>query len=446
MRAPAALPLAVLLAVVGAAVIGRVRLPALRSDASGTVKETSAQPAPAVPASGLDATLRAPPSSIAPVALEASAPIANASDASTPDANAESADRGASGPRMVHGGPRHLHRSSAHGPRTPKIGWRVKVGGPVAAQVTISPDERTLYVATLDGNVVALAREDGKQRWSAALGERVYSAPLVHEGGTLYVGSDAKKLVALSPEGNVVWRLEVDGEADSGAVFGKDGNVVFAAGSSVYSVRRGGDLAWRFTAKGKVFTAPAVTADGLVIVGSQDDHVYAIGPSGGLVWSTHLGADVDGAAVVGDDGAIYVGTDKGEIVRLDGHGSVVWRTPVGGYVRGVLSLARNGDVLAGTYGPVPRVVRVAPDGTIRGAFAIKGTGAREFGIHGGPLEDADGTLYFGAQDDAAYAIEAEGAVRWRLPTGADVDAPVSMLSDGSLVVASEDGTITMLLP
>jgi outer membrane protein assembly factor BamB len=294
--------------------------------------------------------------------------------------------------------------------------------------------------------MVALAREDGRTRWSVELGDRVYSTPLVHEDGTLYVGSDAKKLVALTPEGKVLWRLEVDGEVDSGPVFAKDGSVVFAAGPFVHSVRRGGDLAWRFKAKGKVFSSPAVNDEGLVIVGSQDDHVHAIGPGGALVWSTDLGADVDGAPVIGDDGSIFVGTDRGEVVRLDGHGAVVWRTPVGGHVRGVLSLARNGDVLAGTYGPVPRVVRLAPEGTIRGAFAVKGTGAPEFGIHGGPLEDAEGTVYFGAQDDAVYAIGADGSARWRFQTGADVDAPLTMLSDGALVVASEDGTITMLLP
>jgi outer membrane protein assembly factor BamB len=347
---------------------------------------------------------------------------------------------------MVHGDPRHLHRSAAHGPRAAKVGWRATVAGAVAAPVTTSPDERTLYVTTLAGSVIALAREDGKQRWSLALGERVYSAPLVHDDGTLYVGSDAKKLVAISPEGVVLWQLEVEGEADTSPVFAKDGTIVFAAGPAVLSVRRGGDVAWRYTAKGKVFTAPAVTESGLVIVGSQDDRVHAIDARGNAAWATSLGADVDGAAVIGDDGSIYVGTDKGEVVRLDASGKIVWRTPVGGYVRGVLSLARNGDVLAGTYGPVPRVVRLTTDGLISGAFSIKGTGAKEFGIHGGPLEDADGTLYFGAQDDAAYAIDAEGGLRWRFATGADVDAPLTMLSDGSLVVASEDGTITMLLP
>ena len=436
------MPLAVLLAVVGVAVVGRVGRSPPPDAASAPVTMTSSS-APGALVSGLMAPLRAPR---VPADPSASPTPGDASSDAASGAAEASAPSVAAAQRMIHGGPRHLHRSAARGPRAVTVGWRSNVGGAVAAQVTASPDERTLYVATLGGSVVALARSDGTKQWSTVLGDRVYSTPLVHEDGTVYVGTDAKKLVALSPQGAVLWRLEVDGEADSGAVFAKDGTIVFAAGSSVHAARRGGDLAWRFTAKGKVYTAPALTEDGLVVVGSQDHHVHALTAAGVLAWSTDLGADVDGAAVIGDDGAIYVGTDRGEIVRLDGRGKIAWRAGVGGYVRGVLSVARNGDVLAGTYGPVPRVVRVTPDGVIRGAFAVKGTGAREFGIHGGPLEDAEGTLYFGAQDDAAYAIDVEGTVRWRFETGADVDAPLTMLSDGSLIVPSEDGTITMLLP
>lgn len=347
---------------------------------------------------------------------------------------------------MLHGGPRRTHRARARGPRAPKIGFRVSVDGPVTSQVTASPDESTLYVATLGGQLLALSRADGTRLWSVALGDRAYGTPLVHDDGTIYIGTDAKKLFALSPKGVTLFRLETEGEADTSAAFGKDGNVVFAAGTHVYSVRRGGDLAWRFAARGKVFTSPAVTDDGLVIVGSQDHRVHALGVAGALAWTVDLGADVDGSPVVGDDGAIYVGTDASDVVRLDGKGKVVWRTPVGGFVRGALSIARNGDVLVGTYGPVPRVVRISPEGTVRGAFAIRGTGAREFGIHGGPLEDDDGALYFGAQDDAVYALGPNGALRWRFETGGDVDGPLTMLSDGSLVVPSEAGTVTLLLP
>jgi outer membrane protein assembly factor BamB len=418
-RAGRILPLAVLVTLASVAVAGRLGRPPLHDSASGAPVIVTSSVSPV--SSGLAASLRAARTNLA-------------------------AEPPPGPPRMVHGGSRHQHRSAARGPSAVRVGWRTNVEGAVAAQVTASADEQTLYVATLGGAVTALARGDGAKRWSVALGDRVYSTPLVHEDGTIYVGTDGKRLVALSPQGSVLWRLEVEGEADSGGVFAKDGSVVFAAGSFVHAARRGGDLAWRFGAKGKVFTAPAITEGGLVVVGSQDHRVYALGSAGAPAWSTDLGADVDGAPVVDDKGAIYVGTDKGEIVKLDEGGAVAWRTPVGGFVRGVLSVARNGDVLAGTYGPIPRVVRVASDGTIRGAFSIQGTGAREFGIHGGPLEDATGALFFGAQDDAVYAIDAEGALRWRFETGADVDAPLTMLSDGSLVVPSEDGTIAMLLP
>jgi outer membrane protein assembly factor BamB len=357
-------------------------------------------------------------------------------------------DAGAPAARTLHGSAKRAHRSLARGPRTIRVGWRVAVDGtsPVAAQVTVAPDEATLYVATLGGQLVALVRADGTRRWAVALGDRAYGAPLVGDDGTIYVGTDARKLFSVSAKGDTIFRLDTEGEADTAPVFGRDGAIVFVAGNHVHSVRRGGDLGWRFSARSKIYTAPAVTDEGLVIVGSQDDHVYALGAGGVLAWTIDLGADVDGSPAIADDGAIYVGTDAGDVVRLDPKGNLVWRTPVGGFVRGALSIARNGDVVVGTYGPVPRVVRVGPDGVVRGAFAIRGTGAKDFGIHGGPLEDADGVLYFGAQDDAVYAIGPDGGLRWRYETSADVDAPLTMLSDGSLVVPSEDGSVTLLLP
>jgi len=422
------LPLAVLLAVIVALAVVRLRRPGPPSsaDASST-SSTTLTAAPGARPTGLAAPLQ--PS-------RAERDRADAGEVLVPPG----------GPRMIHGGPRHAHRSAARGPSRANVAWKVEVGGPVAAQVTTSPDEQTLYVATLAGSVVALSRADGSRRWATALGDRVYSTPLVHDDGTLYVGTDAKRLVALAPDGTVRWRLEVDGEADSGPVFGKDGLVIFAAGSAVYAARRGGDLAWRFPTRGKVYTSPAVTDSGLVVVGAQDHRVHAIAPSGEPAWSTDLGADVDGAAVIGDDGAITVGTDRGEVVRLRADGKIAWRTGVEGYVRGTLSLTRSGDVLAGTYGPVPRMVRVGPDGVVLGALAVPGTGAREFGIHGGALEDVDGTVFFGAQDDVVRAIGPDGTERFRYATGADVDAPLTLLSDGSLVVPSEDGTVAMLLP
>jgi outer membrane protein assembly factor BamB len=348
---------------------------------------------------------------------------------------------------MAHGDRRHTHRAKGRGPARAEVAWKTQVGGAIEAQVTAAPDGATLYAASLAGDLTALARENGEIRWKLALGDRAYGAPCIADDGTIYVGSDAKRFYAVTPAGVVKWKLELEEEADTGAALTSDSKVIFVAGRTLYAVRSGGDVAWRFQAKKKIFTAPAITDDGTITFGAQDHRAYRVTPQGALASVTDLGGDVDGSPAIGDDGAIFFGTDDDRVVRLGHAGEIMWRAPVGGFVRGFLSVARDGDVLAGVYGPTPRAVRLDPnDGGIVGSQFVQGTGAREFGVHGGALEDDDGTLYFGAQDDAAYAVERSGAVRWRFVTGDDVDAPLTLLADGALVVPSDDGIVYLLSP
>ena len=354
---------------------------------------------------------------------------------------------GSQGAPMFHGDNRHTHRAAARAPRSPpNVVWARDVGGPVEAQVTTSSDEQTLYVASLGGSLTALARSDGGERWRLALGDRVYTTPCVARDGSIYVGSDAKKFLSVSPDGKIKWSFETEGDADTAPVIANDGSIVFAAGRMVYDLTIYGQARWRFAAKRKVFTAPALGPGGRIFFGSQDHRAYGISDQGALLWSTDLGADVDGGPAVADDGSVFVGTDANEVVRLDPEtGRVVWRSNVGGFVRGNLSITRSGDVLAGVYGPIPRQVRLrSDDGTLIGHFAIQGTGALEFGVHGGALEDRSGALLFGAQDDFVYAVGDGGALLWRFRTGADVDAPITLLSDGSVVVGSDDGRVYLL--
>jgi outer membrane protein assembly factor BamB len=351
------------------------------------------------------------------------------------------------GARMLHEDRRHTHRAGGRVPLSlPAVIWSTDVGGPVEAQVTTSPDEQTLYAASLGGTLTALSSADGATSWTVDLGDRVYATPCVADDGTIYVGSDAQRLFAISPGGKVKWSLQAEGEADSGPVISPDGTLVFAAGRMVYGLTPLGYVKWRFAAKRKVFTAPAVDERSHVFFGSQDHHAYGLKGEGQPMWSTDLGADVDGAPAIADDGSVYVGTDGDEVVRLDPQdGHVVWRSKVGGYVRGTLAIARNGDILGGAYGPTPHAMRLrADDGAIRGIFPIQGTGAREFGVHGGALEDPSGALLFGAQDDAVYAIDATGKLLWRFASDGDVDAPLTLLSDGTVVVGSDDGRVRAL--
>lgn len=344
--------------------------------------------------------------------------------------------------RMQHGDRRRAGRSPARGPTAVHAKWTAEGLGPIEAQVIPSPDESTLYVATLGGELVALSRADGTVKFRIALGGRSYTSPCVNDAGDVYVASDSKKLFAVHPSGQIAWTLDLPDEGDTACALGEDGRVHLAAGRTLLAVTPNGEVAWRFAADRKIFTAPAVDDAGRVFVGSQDHHVYAV-ESGRKVWSVDLGADVDGSPAIDDDGTVVVGSDGGEVVRLTADGSVAWTAPVGGFVRGALSIARGGDVLAGVYGPRSCLVRLdGKTGSEKASYDVPGTGAPEMGVHGGALEDREGKLYFGAQDDHVYLVGA-GAERASsiLVTHGDVDAPITLLRDGTLVVASDDGDV-----
>lgn len=357
----------------------------------------------------------------------------------------------AEGPHMLHQDPARTHRAAGRAPRTPTERWRITLGGPVVAQVVMSHDEKTAYAVSLEGSLSAIDRS-GQVRWRVNLGDRAYATPFVANDGTIFAGSDAKKLVAITPAGTIAWKLDVDGELDTAPVplpklpGDSSERIAFAAGPTLTIVTTRGEVRGRFRAKKKIFTSPAASADGTLYFGSQDKRAYALRADGTLRWATELGADVEGGPAISDEGAIVFGTDGGRIVKLDAErGMVLWSTDVGGFVRGALSIGRDGNVLAGVYGPTPGVVRLSgKDGAVVGAFRIGGTGSRDFGVHGGPLEDDEGTLVFGAEDDRLYGIERSGKLRFALDRGADIDAPVTLTRDGALIVGADDGTVAEL--
>jgi len=330
------------------------------------------------------------------------------------------------------------------------VAFAVPVGGAVATEVATAPDESVLYVSTLAGELVALDR-GGRERFRVPLGKdekghpaRSYASPVVARDGTIYVGSDAGRLFVVTPEGKVKLSIDLGDEVDVSPLLLESGELVAAAGKRVVWIDARGNVVHTFEAKRKVYTAPALAgtgAEALVVLGSQDDHVYGLrAATAELVFRTPAGADVDGAPAVLDDGTFAVGTDAGEVLHLGLDGKILTRTSVGGYVRGPLSITRSGDIAVGTYGPAPKLVRIR-DGAIAGAFPIQGTGAKEHGVHGGPLEDAEGTLYFGTQDDHVYGVTTSGELVFDFATAGDVDGPLTLLRDGTLVIPSEDGKV-----
>ncbi|MDC0749122.1 PQQ-binding-like beta-propeller repeat protein [Polyangium mundeleinium] len=343
--------------------------------------------------------------------------------------------------RTFRGDAKRRHQSPFYGPRAlPAASVLHEVAASIAAMPAIL-EGGDLLVASLGGALVRLS-PTGDLRWKIQLGDRIYASPLV-TGDHAILGSDADRVVAVRlSDGRIRWQLLVDGDADTAPAEAPDGSIVIAAGTSLYVIRPSGALRTRIRLQRKIYGSPAIDDDGTIYVGAQDDHLYAFTLAGARVFRRDLGADVDCAPLLGDDGAIFVGTDGGHVFAFEKSGALRFRVDVGGFVRGGLSLGRDGSVIAGVYGPRPGIVALDPtSGVERFAFRIREGGPRELGVHGGPLVDAEGRLYFGAADDHVYALDSRGSRLFSVLLGGDVDAPLVLGPGGVLYAGAEDGRL-----
>jgi outer membrane protein assembly factor BamB len=204
-----------------------------------------------------------------------------------------------------------------------------------------------VYLAYLDGDLVAVDAATGKQDWKRNLHAHLESSPLA-VGGTLYLGDDKTDLVALrASDGALRWRLNTPGAIKASPSY-HDGRVYVADyQAAMFCVDAGsGKLLWRTnTSKvppfgdGGFYSSPAV-AFGRVYAARDDGTVYAFDEKTGKVdWFFQAHNFVYGspavAKVPGTPPSVYIGSYDEHLYALDAlSGKQRWRYDVGGPVPG----------------------------------------------------------------------------------------------------------------
>ncbi|MEZ4409663.1 MAG: PQQ-binding-like beta-propeller repeat protein [Polyangiales bacterium] len=348
-----------------------------------------------------------------------------------------------SAPSMYRLDPRRTGRSGWRLPLDPVVLRRLPAGGRVTTQ-PVALSDGTIVTTSHDGVVRAYTRA-GELRWQSATGDRIYSTPLVGDDGALYVGTDADRFVALTARGHVRVALGTDDDADTSPVRAPDGALRFAAGHTLWSADADLTVRWRLDVGGKLFSSPAVGADGVTVIGSQDDHLYAVNADGTVRWSFATEGDVDCTPALGSDGTAWVGSDDGSVYAVDASGAQRWRARVGGYVRGGVALGLDGAVVVGTWGPRPRVVALdAATGEERWSVPVAGPPTRDYGVASAALVDARGDYAIGTPADEVLLIERGGGVRARVALPADVDSAPMLVDDALMAVGCDDGAVYLI--
>ncbi len=185
-----------------------------------------------------------------------------------------------------------------------------------------------VFIGTLNGNVVTLNVENGKEEGGKMFGGAIFSPPLLF-GDMLVIASSQSKYNLLGYDlstGKVKWEKRITDVESAPASFDR----------SVYLATLGGDIYRIDPLTGKeIFhehydapfrTSPALF-DSICVLGCDNGYVYAISPADGKpLWKYDAGSPVWCSASISDS-LIFVGTVAGKLVVLKMNGELSFELP-----------------------------------------------------------------------------------------------------------------------
>jgi outer membrane protein assembly factor BamB len=192
-----------------------------------------------------------------------------------------------------------------------------------------------------------------------------------------------------------------------------------------------GDKLWNYGINGFVESSPAVV-NGVVYVGSSDNHVYALNATNGAqLWNFTCYRVESSPAVV--DGIVYVGSLDHNVYALNASsGDKLWNYPTGHWV-GSSPAVVNGVVYVGSS-----------DNHVYALNATNGAQLWNYPTGGGASSPAviDGVVYVSAGNNF-YALNASnGKKLWNYTTGSGASSPA--VANGVVYIGFGDDSLYAL--
>ncbi len=296
----------------------------------------------------------------------------------------------------------------------------------------------------------------GRSRWILSIGtENTYftnkSSAAIGDDGTVYVGSGDSGLYAISPAGEIIWKVLTGGQIDASPAVSDDGSIIFGStDSNIYAVSPDGSVKWTFKTAGEVDGSPGIGPDGTIYIASDNGFLYALDPSGQGKWVYLIGNSTRGhnqnSPAIGSDGTIYIGNRRGRFYAISPEGDLEWEYETGGYQISSPALDADGTIYA-------KAARFSEDDFV---FALTSTGqllwqtdiphTQSTSTNSSPAIGLDGTLYVGGYDTHVYALNPDGTILWTYPAQRWISSSPAVGADGTVYIGTTDhgGPSTLL--
>ena len=155
----------------------------------------------------------------------------------------------------------------------------------------------------------------------------VWSAPAVLGGGSAVFGALDFCLYSVTARGECLWQTPLGAPVSSSPALSDDMSTVYAGSwdGRLYALDAAtGRVKWTFETRDHIYSSPAVTQDGTVLIGSTDGSLYALTSEGTLLWTFDCTDPIRSSAAVAGDGTIFFGAGDGRLYALDPDGNRRW--------------------------------------------------------------------------------------------------------------------------
>jgi outer membrane protein assembly factor BamB len=259
-----------------------------------------------------------------------------------------------------------------------------------------------------------LVGDYGDLKWSAMADDVVYGAPALDLSGNVYISSEDGRVHAFDSSGNPKW--------------------IFSGSSD-----------W-------LDSAPTIAPDGTVYVGSWDGNIYAIdGITGTEKWAYSTGGVIIGSPAIGNDGTVYIGSNDSFFYAIRSDGSLKWLSeavPSYSAINSSPILSANGEAVYFGNDDGEFYALSSADGALLWSFSVAEThppdSTTSVAISAAAAIGADGSIYFGCENNYLYALNSDGSLLWSYAAAEPIRSSPAISNDGTLFFAAQDGYLYAL--
>jgi outer membrane protein assembly factor BamB len=330
--------------------------------------------------------------------------------------------------------------------------WTASLGGDSAyLRLALRPMvvDGTVYVASHDGEVMAMSAKNGKRLWTVKTKLALSAGPEV-DGGLVVLGSSDGDIIALAAaDGKERWRKAIGSEVLARPLIVKDVVVIRTVDGHVegYSATDGSNR-WavdeqvpRLTLRG---TSPPILAGDRVIAGFDNGKVLAIDPrNGDVMWDAIVNAphgrtelerlaDIDAPPRVSGDDIFVVGF-QGRVAMLALDSGQIWWARDASSYRG---FTMDDDNLYLTNSDSVVIAMKRSDGAVlweQDAMKRRGLTA--------PALDGDALVIGDFEGYLHWLDKATGAIVARQKTDGERISNAAVANEGGVFVQTDSGKL-----